>query len=403
MRVLVAQIAVIGGGPAGLRAAELLAAEGHAVTVYDHKPSLGRKFLLAGRGGLNLSHSEPVPDFLKKYGAAEPLLARALALFSPEDMRVWCEGLGIKTFIGSSGRIYPECMKATPVLRAWLQRLDRQGVRFCPRHRWTGWDGAALSFDTATGPLCVTADATLFALGGASWPHMGSDGHWADIFAREAIALAPFKPANCGFDVAWSEVFRTRHAGEPLKPVTLTFQGRAQRGEIMITDKGVEGSLIYAFGAAIRDEIEANGKAVISVDLRPDRTMEELRKRLSAPRGRQTLSNHLRKAAGLSPLAASLLREGARDLSGDPSVLAARIKAMPVTLLRPAPIARAISTAGGVRLEAVSENLMLTQKPGTFVAGEMLDWEAPTGGYLLQGCFATAALAARGIAAWLAR
>jgi uncharacterized flavoprotein (TIGR03862 family) len=358
--------------------------------------------LLAGRGGLNLTHSEPLESFLKKYGPAEPLMARALALFSPGDMRAWSEALGQKTFVGTSGRIYPEAMKATPLLRAWLKRLDGLGVRLAPRHRWTGWDGNALCFETDAGPVRVTPDATLFALGGASWPHLGSDGRWADIFAREGVALAPFKPANCGFDVAWSEVFRARHAGEPLKPVTLSFERRSQRGEIMITAKGLEGSLIYAFGAAIREAIAAQGKAVISLDLRPDRTKEELQKRLSSPRGRQTLSNHLRKAAGLSPLAASLLREGARDLSPDPAILAARIKAMPVALIAPSPIARAISTAGGVRLDALSKNLMLTAKPGSFVAGEMLDWEAPTGGYLLQGGFATAALAVEGIKAWLA-
>ncbi|NIJ50725.1 TIGR03862 family flavoprotein [Rhizomicrobium electricum] len=396
-------IAVIGGGPAGLRAAEVLAEAGQAVTVYDHKPSVGRKFLLAGRGGLNLTHGEPVAEFLKKYGAAEPLLARALALFSPDDMRAWCHDLGIKTFVGTSGRIYPECMKTTPVLRAWLKKLDRLGVKFMPRHRWTGWDGDALTFETPDGATTVKPDATLIALGGASWPHLGSDGHWTEIFRAQDIALAPLRPANCGFTVAWSDTFRTRHAGEPLKPVTLTFAGRSQRGEIMITDTGVEGSLIYAFGAALRDAVDANGKADIALDLRPDRTEDELLERLAAPRGRQSLSNHLRKAGGLSPLAASLLREGARDLSSDPAVLAARIKAMPLTLTATGPIARAISTAGGVRLDVLTDDLMLKARPGVFVAGEMLDWEAPTGGYLLQGCFATATLAAEGIKARLGR
>jgi flavoprotein, HI0933 family/uncharacterized flavoprotein, PP_4765 family len=386
-----------------LRAAEILAEAGLAVTVYDHKPSVGRKFLLAGRGGLNLTHSEPLAEFLKKYGAAEPLMARALARFSPDDMQAWCHALGIKTFVGTSGRIYPEGMKATPVLRAWLKKLDRLGVRFAPRHRWTGWDGDALVFETADGSVTVKPDATLVALGGASWPHLGSDGHWTEIFRANNIALAPLRPANCGFTVAWSDTFRERHAGEPLKPVTLTFAGRSQRGEIMITDKGVEGSLIYAFGAALRDAIEAGGKAEISLDLRPDRTKDELLERLAAPRSHRSLSNHLRKAGGLSPLAASLLREGARDLSSDPVVLAERIKAMPLTLTATSPIARAISTAGGVRLEALTGDLMLQAKPGVWAVGEMLDWEAPTGGYLLQGCFATAALAADGIKAWLAR
>jgi uncharacterized flavoprotein (TIGR03862 family) len=400
---VVPQIAVIGGGPAGLRAAEVLAGAGLAVTVYDHKPSVGRKFLLAGRGGLNLTHSEPVAEFLKKYGAAEPLMVRAFALFAPDDLVAWCHDLGLKTFVGTSGRIYPECMKATPLLRAWLKKLDRLGVQFAPRHRWTGWDGDALTFETAEGPVTVEPGAALIALGGASWPHLGSDGHWTEFFRAQNIPLAPLRPANCGFVVPWSDTFRTRHAGEPLKPVTLRFAGREQRGEIMITDSGVEGSLIYAFGAALRDEIEANGAAAISLDLRPDRTKDELLQRLAVPRGRQSLSNHLRKAGGLSPLAASLLREGARDLSSDPAVLATRIKAMPLTLTAASPIARAISTAGGIRLDALTECLMLKAKPGIFAAGEMLDWEAPTGGYLLQGCFATATLAANGIRDWLAR
>lgn len=394
-------IAIIGAGPAGLYAAEILSGAGHAVTVYDQKPSAGRKFLLAGRGGLNLTHSEPVPAFLQKYGAAQPLMARAFARFAPEDLIAWCRNLGIATFVGTSGRVFPEGLKATPVLRAWLKKLDRLGVVLAPRHRWTGWEGDALTFETPNGPLRVAADATLIALGGASWPHLGSDGHWTDIFAGEDIAVAPLKPANCGFAVGWSDIFRDRHAGEPLKPVALSFAGRTQRGEIMITKSGVEGGLIYAFGAAIRDAIAARGGATINLDLRPDRSRDELVQRLAAPRGKQSLANHLRKAGGLSPLAASLLREGARDLPPDPVLLAARIKALPLTLTAAAPIARAISTAGGVRLDALTEELMLKAKPGVFVAGEMLDWEAPTGGYLLQGCFSTAALAAAGIEAWL--
>lgn len=396
-------IAVIGGGPAGLRAAEVLAEAGHAVTLFEQKPTLGRKFLMAGRGGLNLTHSEPLDRFLKRYGAAEPLMARAFALFSPQDLVAWCHALGIETFVGSSGRIYPEPMKASPLLRAWLKRLDRLGVRFHLRRRWIGWEAEALVFQTEDGQTeHVHADACLIALGGASWPHLGSDGHWADILRAQNITLAPFRPANCGFLVAWSDIFRERHAGAPLKPVTLSFAGRSQRGEIMITQQGVEGSLIYAFGAVLRDAMEASGQAVITLDLRPDLALEELTRRLGVPRGRQSQSNHLRKAAGLSPVAASLLREGARDLPANPTVLAQRIKAMPLSLIATGPLERAISTAGGVRLEALTENLMLKDKPGVFVAGEMLDWEAPTGGYLLQGCFSTASLAARGIKDWLA-
>jgi uncharacterized flavoprotein (TIGR03862 family) len=402
--VVVSQtIAVIGGGPAGLRAAEVLAEAGYAVTVFDHKPTGARKFLLAGRGGLNLTHSDPVAEFLKKYGTAENAMARAFALFSPTDLRAWCHDLGFETFVGTSGRVYPKGMKATPLLRAWLQKLDRLGVKFAPRHAWVGWNGDALAFETAGGPVAFKADATLLALGGASWPHLGSDGHWTAILRAQNIPLAPFRPANCGFLVAWSDTFRQRHAGEPLKPVTLTFAGRSQRGEIMITQKGVEGSLIYAFGAALRDEIEVRGNAVVTLDLRPDLTQDELSQRLNAPRGRRSLANHLRKAGGLSPLAASLLREGARDLSPDPTGLAERIKAMPVTLVAAGPIARAISSAGGVAWNALTDDLMLQDKPGVFVAGEMIDWEAPTGGYLLQGCFSTATLAAKGMRDWLSR
>jgi len=399
----VSHIAVIGGGPTGLRAAELLAEAGHAVTLFDQKATLGRKFLLAGRGGLNLTHSEPVPQFLKRYGLAQSLMARALALFSPSDLTKWCHDLGFETFVGTSGRVYPKVMKATPLLRAWLKKLDRLGVTFAPRHRWTGWQGDALTFETGDGQTAIIqADAALIALGGASWPHLGSDGHWASIFRAHDIPLAPLRPANCGFVVEWSDVFRSRHAGEPLKPVTLSFAGRAQRGEIMITQTGVEGSLIYAFGTSLRDAIETTGSARITLDLRPDTTRDALATRLSRPRGSQSLANHLRKAGGLSPLTASLLREGARDLPPDLAALADRIKAMPLTLVATGPIARAISTAGGVRLDALDEHLMLNTKPGVFVAGEMLDWEAPTGGYLLQGCFSTAALAVQGMRKWLA-
>ncbi len=372
--------------------------------MFDHKPTAGRKFLLAGRGGLNLTHSDPVPEFLKKYGTAEAAMARAFALFSPADLIAWCHDLGFETFVGTSGHVYPKTMKATPLLRAWLQKLNRLGVSFASRHNWVGWTGDALAFETAGGePITFQADATLLALGGASWPHLGSDGHWADILRAQNIALAPFRPANCGFVVAWTDTFRERHAGEPLKPVTLSFAGRTQRGEIMITQDGVEGSLIYAFGAALRDEIEVRGKAQITLDLRPDLSKDELIKRLSAPRGSRSLANHLRKAGGLSPLAASLLREGARDLAPEPSLLAERIKNMPVTLLATGPIARAISSAGGVAWKALTDDLMLRDRPGVFVAGEMIDWEAPTGGYLLQGCFSTATLAAQGIRKWLAR
>ena len=395
-------VAVIGGGPAGLRAAEVLAEAGCAVTLFDHKPSVGRKLLIAGRGGLNLTHTHPVAGFLKKYGAAEGLMARAFALFPPNDLIAWCHGLGIETFVGTSGHVYPKGLKATPLLRAWLAKLNRLGVTFALRRRWRGWRDEALLFEAADGQAATfKPDATLIALGGASWPHLGSDGQWTEILRAQGVPLAPFRPANCGFAVAWSDIFRQRHAGEPLKPVTLSFAGRTKRGEIMITQDGIEGSLVYAFAAALRDEIDANGKARITLDLRPDLSRDEVLKRLNAPRGHRSLFNHLRRA--VSPLAASLLREGARDLAPDPAGLADRVKAMPLKLVATGPLARAISSAGGVRLNALTDDLMLKAKPGVFVAGEMIDWEAPTGGYLLQGCLSTAVLAARGIRDWLAK
>jgi len=397
-------LAIIGGGPAGLYAAELLARAGYAVTIYDHKPTVGRKFLMAGRGGLNLTHSEPLASFVKKYGAAEALMTTALAGFSPDDLRAWCHELGFETFVGSSGRVFPKEMKASPLLRAWLKRLEQLGVRFALRHRWIGWDGAALVFEKGDGQkITVTPEATLLALGGASWPRLGSDGHWVELLRAAQIPVAPLRAANCGFVVPWSDFFRARFAGQPLKPLTLSFAGRKQRGELTITQNGLEGSLIYAFGAALRDAIERQGHAEITLDLRPDLSLEVLKQRLDAPRGSQSLSNHLRRAGGLSPLAASLLREGARDLSQDTSDLAALIKAKPLTLTATGPLEKAISTAGGVCLDALDETLMLKAKPGVFVAGEMLDWEAPTGGYLLQGCFSTAALAAKGIVHFLSQ
>jgi uncharacterized flavoprotein (TIGR03862 family) len=395
-------LAIVGGGPAGLRAAEALSEAGCAVTLFDAKPTVGRKFLMAGRGGLNLTHSDPLPEFLKKYGAAEPLMARAFNLFSPSDLREWCHGLGFETFVGTSGRIYPKGMKASPLLRAWLKRLAEKGVRFALRHRWTGWKDGALTFDTAEGKSeSFESDATLLALGGASWPHLGSDGKWTEILASAGVPLAPLRPANCGFTVGWSDIFRSKYAGQPLKPVVLAFEGHRQRGEIMVTQSGLEGSLIYAFGAALRDRIEATGSAAISLDLRPDLSIDELTKRLNAPRGSQSLANHLRKAGGLSPVAASLIRESINTLPPNAPELAARIKSMPVILSGTGPLARAISSAGGIKLDALDDTMMLKAKPGVFVAGEMMDWEAQTGGYLLQGCFSTGTLAAQGMLQWL--
>ncbi|MEJ2229352.1 MAG: TIGR03862 family flavoprotein [Alphaproteobacteria bacterium] len=405
-----AHIAIIGGGPAGLMAAEIAAREGVRVTVYDRMPTMGRKFLLAGRGGLNLTHNEPLESFLGRYGAAVPSLRAAIEAFPPERLREWCEGLGQPTFVGSSGRVFPVAMKATPCLRAWLRSLAACGVEFKPRHRWEGWraDGV-LRFATPEGGVDAHADAVILALGGASWPRMGSDGSWTALLAEAGVAISPLKPANCGFLVAWSEMFRERFHGQPLKGIALSFEGRIVRGEALITREGLLGGAVYALSAALRDAIERQREAgaVLHFDLRPGQTVEALAARLQRPRGKASLANFLRKAAKLSPLETGILQEAALDLPGQlaamsPQALAAFIKAVPVRLTAPASIERAISTAGGVMFDALDEAVMLCARPGVFASGEMLDWEAPTGGYLLQACFATGAAAARGALAWLA-
>jgi uncharacterized flavoprotein (TIGR03862 family) len=394
-------VAVIGGGPAGLMAAEMLAAARHPVTVYDRMPSVGRKLLMAGRGGLNLTHSEDFERFLARYGEAAPRLRPLLEAFRPEDLRAWAEALGQKTFVGSSGRVFPEAFKASPLLRAWLQRLDGLGVRFALRHRWEGWDSSGrLRFAAPDGPVTTKPAATILALGGASWPRLGADGTWVEMLSARGTAVSPLKPANMGFTRPWSEVFRSRHEGEPLKRIALTFSGITVRGEAIVTADGIEGGAVYALSAPLRDAIAAQGSARLLVDLRPDLTMEALANRLAAPRGSQSASTFLRKAAGLSPVAAGLLRESG-PLPSDPGVLAALIKAVPLTLAGAKPLDRAISTAGGVSLDAVDETLMLRHLPGVFVAGEMLDWEAPTGGYLLQAVFATGVAAAKGVMRWI--
>lgn len=401
------EMAVIGAGPAGLMAAELLAAGGAAVTVYDRMPSVGRKFLLAGRGGLNLTHSEARPSFLARYGAAAPHLAAAIDAFPPEALRAWCEGLGQSTFVGSSGRVFPTAMKASPLLRAWLRRLEAAGIKFRLRHRWTGWDqSGALCFAGPEGPVTVAPDATVLALGGASWPRLGSDGGWTGMLAGASIGLAPLRPANCGFEAAWSDLFRERFAGVPLKRIALTFGDETVRGEAVVTGAGLEGGTVYALSAALREAIAAAGAATLSIALRPDLDGDALERRLTAPRGKQSLSTFLRKAIGLSPVAIGLLQEAAiasaQPLSAlPPAALARLVNAVPVRLLAPAPLAVAISTAGGVRFDQLDPQFMLRRCPGMFVAGEMLDWEAPTGGYLLQASFATAAAAARGALNWL--
>ncbi|MBN9319257.1 MAG: TIGR03862 family flavoprotein [Caulobacterales bacterium] len=384
---------MIGGGPAGLIAAETLSARGARVTVYERMPSLGRKLLMAGRGGLNLTHSEPLDRFMARYGAADriPPLIEA---FPPRALVEWAESLGQPTFVGTSGRVFPKAMKASPLLRAWLRRLEGQGVSFRTRAEWRGWDEAGALRVEGLPP--VRPDATILALGGASWPKLGSDGSWASILAERGVDLAPFRPANVGFKVAWSPLFAERFAGTPLKPLALSFEGRTVRGEAVVSGYGLEGGAIYALGAPLRDAIERDGKAVLKLDLAPDLGGDTLAARLARPRGGQSTSTFLRKAAGLTPVVIGLLREAFGGAL--PDDLAAAIKAAPVTLTAPRGLERAISTAGGVAWSAVDEHLMLKAIPNVFVAGEMLDWEAPTGGYLLQACFASGVAAAEGCA-----
>lgn len=400
-------VAVIGAGPAGLMAAEVLAQGGAAVTVYDAMPSAGRKFLMAGRGGLNLTHGEPLPDFLARYREAMPHLKSAIEAFPPDALRAWSEALGQPTFVGSSGRVFPKAFKASPLLRAWLRRLDAAGVAFAFRHRWTGWDAnGGLLFETTVGRRVVNADATVLALGGASWPRLGSDGAWAEILAAKGIAVAPMKAANSGFAVAWSNIFRDRFEGQPLKGVALTIGPHTVRGEAIVTRAGIEGGAIYALSAELREAVLARGTAVLSVALRPDAARDELVARLSAPKGKQSVSNFLRKAAQLSPVGIGLLQEAAvasgRSLAAlPPAELAGLISAVPIEISGVAPIARAISSAGGIRFDELDAQFMLRRLPGVFAAGEMLDWEAPTGGYLLQASFATGAAAGKGALQWL--
>jgi hypothetical protein len=385
-------------------AAEVATAGGASVTVYDRMPSLGRKLLMAGRGGLNLTHSEPFESLVARYGGAAATLRPMLEAFSPTALTEWAEVLGQPTFIGSSGRVFPKAMKASPLLRAWLGRLTAAGVILRPGCEWRGWDsGRALIFHHPDGAReIVRADATILALGGASWARLGSNGAWAETLNAAGAPMVPFRPANGGFLAPWSEPFRARFAGSPLKTVVFTFDGISVRGEAMITAGGIEGGAVYALGARLRDAIDVDGSAALLVDIRPDLSMEALTERLARPRGGGSLSNHLRKA-GLTPLAVNLLREAhGRELPADPSALARLVKAAPIRLTGAAPLDRAISTAGGLAFSGLDSRLMLKGRPGVFAAGEMLDWEAPTGGYLLQASFATGAAAARGALAWLA-
>jgi uncharacterized flavoprotein (TIGR03862 family) len=401
-------VAVIGGGPAGLMAAEVLAQGGAAVTVYDRMPSLARKFLLAGRGGLNLTHSEDLEHLLKRYGAAEPRLRRLIEDFTPAALRAWCEGLGQETFVGTSGRVFPAAMKASPLLRAWLKRLDTAGVAVKLRHQWMGWDeDGRLLFATEQGPVAVAADATVLALGGASWARLGSDGGWVAPLNRAGVCVTPLVPANCGALTIWTDHFRDRFEGEPMKRVALTCGSESVRGEAVITRSGLEGGAVYALSASLREAIAASGEVILHVDLRPDFTLAELEERLSRSRGKQSLSTFLRKSVHLYPAAIGLLQEAAIAFASPlnaltPQALAERIKAVPVRVTGMALIEKAISTAGGIAWDEIDDTMMLHRRPGTFVAGEMVDWEAPTGGYLLQACFATGAAAGRGALQWRA-
>ncbi len=389
------KITIIGAGAAGLIAADILSAAGCTVQLYDQAPSFGRKFLLAGRGGLNLTHSEEWARFLSRYEEATGSLLDALNTFACNDLREWCHGLGEPTFIGSSGRVFPTSFKTSPLLRALLARLISQGVQFYPRHTWLGWnDNNALVFSNTGQNIIVKPEATLLALGGASWPKMGSNGAWVDILARENIDIAPLKPANCGFIVEWSDYFRNSFHGTPLKRIALNFGSKSTRAEIIITQNGIEGGGIYALSKPIRDAVLMHSPQVLELDLRPDLTLEHISDKLKIRKKGASLATHLRKNLGLNPVSIALLRECYEIMPDD---LAKAIKSVPIKIISTAPIDRAISTAGGVKFSEVDDDFRLLKKPGVFVAGEMLDWEAPTGGYLLQACFATGARAARGI------
>ncbi len=399
--------AVIGAGPAGLMAAEMLARAGLGVTVYDRMPAPGRKFLLAGHGGLNLTHSEELERFLSRYREAAPRLRVAIEAFPPDALRAWCEGLGQETFVGTSGRVFPKAMKASPLLRAWLMRLAAMNVAYKPRHRWAGWNAdGRLLFDTPAERVEAAHDAAIFALGGASWPRLGSDGHWTTFFAEREIAVSPLKACNCGFAADFSDLFRARFEGQPLQGTELRFEDASARGEAVVTKTGLEGGAIYALSPLLRDAIERDGEAILTIDLRPGLAASELENALAKPLGKQSFSNFLRKAVKLSPAAIGLLQEAAhRD--GAPlssmglGALAALIKTVPVRLTATAGVERAISTAGGVAFAELDAHFMLRRMPGVFIAGEMLDWEAPTGGYLLQACFSTGVAAAKGAIEWL--
>jgi uncharacterized flavoprotein (TIGR03862 family) len=395
-------IAIVGGGPAGLMAAEAAALSGASVHVFERMPSVGRKFLMAGKSGLNLTHAEPFDDFMSRFGAARPLLEPSLAAFGPTALRAWADGLGIRTFVGSSGRVFPVDFKAAPLLRAWVRRLREAGVTFRVRHRWVGFGAAGgLDFATPAGRTIFAADAAVLAMGGASWPQLGSDGAWASLLRQQGIGVMPLRPANCGFDIAWSDHFRARFAGHPVKPVVLSTEAGAQRGEFVVTATGIEGSLVYGQAAFLRDRIAAEGSADIVLDLAPDREPARLLGDLRQPRGARSLAEHLRRTCGISGVKAGLLRESLPPAAlADPDRLARGIKALPLRVGAARPIAEAISSAGGVAFAGLDDTLMLRAWPGLFCAGEMLDWEVGTGGYLLTACFALGRRAGSQAARW---
>ena len=398
-------VAVIGGGPAGLMAAEVLSLGGVQVDLFDAMPSVGRKFLLAGVGGMNITHSELFDAFLLRYGARVTEIKPLLEAFPPAKLCDWIHGLGVETFVGSSGRVFPMDMKAAPLLRAWLHRLRERGVRFHVRHRWLGWDERdALRFAADGSEFSTKADAVVLALGGGSWAKLGSDGAWLSLLAQRGIGVASLQPSNCGFDVAggWSEHLRSRFAGQPLKTMALRFTDEAgtiqqRKGELMLSDSGIEGSVVYALSASLRDTIAARGPVAIELDLAPDKSLERIVLEVTHPRGSRSLSSHLQSRAGIKGAKMALLNELlSKAQLNDPLALAHAIKSLPLTLAAPRPLDEAISSAGGVRFDALDENLMLRDLPGVFCAGEMLDWEAPTGGYLLTACFASGRVAGQG-------
>ncbi len=396
-------VAIVGAGPAGLFAAEIIATAGHRVTVYDRMPSPARKFLLAGRGGLNLTHSEPIESFLTRYGPDAEKVRAIVEAFPPSALIDWANGLGAETFVGSSGRVFPRAMKASPLLRAWLRRLNELGVVIKTRHRWIGFTGeGGLSFETPEGPIAIKPDASLFALGGASWPKLGSDARWVETFKNAGIPVALLAAANCGVLITWSEVFRSRFEGAALKRIALNCAGATTRGEVIVTKTGLEGGAIYALIPQLRAALRAQESVTLAIDLKPDVEQSVLAERLAKPRGKETLTNFLRKVTHLDPPALALLREAGASLPGGADALAARIKSVPLTVNGLAAIDRAISTAGGIDWAALTGDLMIRERPSMFAAGEMLDWEGPTGGYLLQATFATATRAASGMLAWLA-